>query len=92
MPRVFARAFTAASNGFGTRILIWSSFFVRRVFRIGSNAGTVGEKSFDLRNRKAMLLTLLPLYHSATYTNVHTFAKAGHEAQNTLLSVNYDPW
>src|SRR6516165_11369890 len=26
MPRAFARAFTAASKGLGTRILIWSSF------------------------------------------------------------------
>jgi len=28
------------------------------VSRIGRNAGTVGEEGFDLRNRKAMLLTL----------------------------------
>ena len=67
------------------------TILVRRVFRIGGNAGTVGEKGFDLRNRKAMLLTLRPvtfipieptdpqIHHSATYTNVYTFIKAGHE-------------
>ena len=46
-------------------------------------------KGFDLRNRKAMLLTLRPvpfipieptdpqIHHSANYTNVYTFVKAG---------------
>jgi len=38
--------------------LLHQAILVRRVFRIGGDSGTVGEKGFDPRNRKAMPLTL----------------------------------
>ena len=57
------------------------------MFGIRGNAGTVGKECFDLRNRKAVLLTLRPvpsipiepadpqLHHFGIYTNVYTFVK-----------------
>src|SRR5579862_3599993 len=46
MPRAFARAFTAASNGFGTRILICSSFFSNSNFAVLNREKSRPDKSW----------------------------------------------
>src|ERR1700675_1002567 len=62
MPRTFARAFTAASNCFGTRMLICSSFFSN-----SNRAGLNCEKSSLERSRAINASASLSVLRRGTF-------------------------